>query len=249
MPFTKITFIGHATLLFEMNGVKILTDPILGKYPHYLFFFRRRWKAGMTIDQLLEENIDAILISHSHVDHYHIPTLRKLPPDTPFFVPAGYKNKRYVKSAYKHFTDVHELNPWEKEELNGVTITAVPSYHPRKCQGYVIEGTHTLYFPGDTGLFEEINEFPKHFQMDVVFLPMMPNFGYFRKYNPHIDAPEAVEMVKILQPQKYAIPIHFGFYPDLNPMKLPNQFKKLLEEEGLGHLFYLLKNGESLELA
>ncbi len=249
MLSTKITFIGHATLLFEMNGVKILTDPILGKYPHYLFFFRRRWKAGMTVEQLLEKNIDAILISHSHVDHYHIPTLRKFPQETPFFVPASYRNKRNIKSAYKHFTDIHELEPWEKEELNGITITAVPANHPRKAQGYVLEGNHVIYFPGDTGFFEEFHEFPLHFpHIDVMFLPMMTNARYFRKLNPHIDAPEAVEMVKILKPKKYAIPIHFGFYPDFKPLRLPNKFKKLLEEEGLGHLFYLLKNGESLEL-
>lgn len=250
MNSTKITFIGHATLLIEMNGVKLLTDPILGKYPRYLFFFRRRWKAGLTLDQLRDEQIDAILLSHSHIDHYHVPTLRKLSPDIPFFIPAGYKNRRYVKSAYKHFSDIHELNPWEKEDFKGVTITAVPSNHPRKCQGYMIEGPHTLYFPGDTGFFEELNEFPNHFpHIDVVFLPIMPHFRYFRNLNPHIDAPEAVELVKILKPQKYAIPIHFGFYPEFHPLKIPNKLKELLEGEGLEHLFYLLKNGESLELS
>ena len=86
MSSTKITFIGHSTLLIEINGLKILTDPILGKYPRYLIFFRRKIKPGRTLEQLLEKNIDAILLSHSHIDHYHVPTLRKFPKDTPFFV-------------------------------------------------------------------------------------------------------------------------------------------------------------------
>ncbi|MHA1265590.1 MAG: MBL fold metallo-hydrolase [Candidatus Helarchaeota archaeon] len=249
MPPTKITFIGHATLLIEMNGVKLLTDPILGRYPHYLFFFRRRWKAGMTLKKLLEIPIDAILLSHSHVDHYHIPTLRKFPQNTPLIVPAAYKNKRNIKSAYKHFSDIRELNSWEHEQFKAVTITAVPSDHPRNCQGYMIAGSHTLYFPGDTGLFDELTEIPKHFpHIDVIFLPIMPNFGYFRKFNPHIDPPEAVQMVKILKPTRYAIPIHFGFFPQWNPLKLPLKFQKLLESEGLGHLYHCLRNGDSLEI-
>ncbi|NVM53612.1 MAG: MBL fold metallo-hydrolase [Candidatus Helarchaeota archaeon] len=246
MSSTKITYIGHATLLIEMNGLKILTDPILGKHLRYIVFFRRKLKPGRTLEQLLEDNIDAILLSHSHLDHYHVPTLRKFPEDTPFFVPLEYKSK--VKSAYKHFKDIHELDVWQKEEFNGITITAVPAHHPREGQGYVIEGNHTLYFPGDTGLFEELHEFPNRFQrLDVVFLPMMPRFKFIRRFNPHIDAFGALEMVKILKP-KYAIPIHFGFYPMRNYLQLPLQLKDLLEKEGLIHLFYLLENGETLQL-
>ena len=71
---------------------------------------------------------------------------------------------------------------------------------------------------------------------------------YFRKLNPHIDEHDALKMVKILQPQRYAIPIHFGFYPMINVLKQPTKLQKLLEEEGLGHLFLLLKNGETIEL-
>lgn len=248
MSSTKITFIGHATLLIEMKGVKILTDPILGKYPRYLIFFRRKIKAGRTIDELLAEKIDAILLSHSHLDHYHVPTLRQFPRDTPFFVPPDLK--KHIKSAYKHFTDIHELSVWEKEDLKGISITAVPANHPRKAQGYVIEGDHVLYFPGDTGLFDELNEFPQRLpSLDVIFLPMMPHIKLFRKFNPHIDDYGALEMVKVLKPQKYAIPIHFGFYPMWNHLKFPNKLKELLEQEGLGYLFYLLLNGETLELS
>ena len=248
MPPTKITFIGHATLLIEINGIKILTDPILGKYPRYLFFFRRKMRAGLSLEQLLEQGIDLILLSHSHLDHYHVPTLRKLPPEIPFFVPTS-NYKSYVKSAYKHFTDIHGLEIWESEEFKGITITAVPANHPRKAQGYIIQGDHVLYFPGDTGCFEELLEFPDRFpRIDVVFLPMMPVIKYFRKLNPHIDEHDALKMVKILQPQRYAIPIHFGFYPMINILKQPTKLQKLLEEEGLGHLFLLLKNGETIEL-
>jgi N-acyl-phosphatidylethanolamine-hydrolysing phospholipase D len=247
VPPTKITFIGHATLLIEMNGVKILTDPILGRYPRYLVFFKRRLKAGMTIQELLDIGIDVILLSHSHIDHYHVPTLRQFPKDTPLLVPPDLK--KHIKSAYKHFSDLRELPVWASDQFNGVTITAVPANHPRKAQGYVIAGNHVLYFPGDTGLFDELNEFHSKLPpLDVVFLPMMPYIKLFRKFNPHIDDKGALEMVQILKPKKYAIPIHFGFYPMRNYLKFPNKFKELLEQEGLGHLYHLLLNGETLEL-
>ncbi len=247
MSITKITFIGHATLLIEMNGVKIVTDPFLGKYPHNIPFFRRKIDAGMTLEELLELKIDIILLSHSHLDHYHVPTLHQFPEETPFVVPPGYK--KYVKAAYRHFTNIHELRVWESKKFNGVTITGVPANHPRKAQGYLIHGDHILYFPGDTGFFDELNEFADRFPpIDVVFLPMMPRIKLFRKFNPHIDEHDALKMVQILQPQRVIIPIHFGFYPMLNTLKLPKRLQALLEAEGFGELYRLLLNGESLEL-
>jgi len=248
MSPTRITFIGHSTLLLEVNGVKLLTDPIFGKYPHYIFFFRRQLKAGRTLEQVLAENIDGILLSHDHLDHYHVPSLREFPPDVPFFVPSNYKS--HVRSAYRHFNDIHELELWQSEKLKGVMITAVPAYHTRHAQGYVIEDEHTLYFPGDTGYFKGINEFPGRFpHIDVVFLPMMQRIsGFWRNILPHIDPEEGLKIVKILNP-KYAIPIHFGFFPMLtSTLKIPNDFRKLLEKEGLGHLYHLLMNGDTLEL-
>lgn len=245
---TKITFIGHSTLLININGVNLLTDPILGNRPRGMFIFRRRLKAGRTIGQLLEDKIDGILLSHSHLDHYHVPTLRQFPQNTPFFVPAAYKS--LTKSAYKHFIDIHELKTWQKEKLKNVEITAVPANHQRRGQGYVIEGDHTLYFPGDTGYFEEIESFPKRFsRIDVVFLPMMEKLGLWRRFNPHIDEHEAIKMIKVLKPRLHAIPIHFGFYPRRDFLLLPNRFKVLLEQEGLEELYKILLNGQTLELS
>jgi len=250
MAPTKITFIGHSTLLLEVNGVKLLTDPIFGKYPHYIFFFRRESGPGITLKQILAENVDGILLSHNHLDHYHVPSLRAFPRDVPFFLPIKYKS--FVSSAYRHFTEIHELEVWQSEEFKGVTITAVPAYHPGNGQGYVIGGAHSLYFPGDTGYkVEDANELAKRFpHIDVVFLPMMQRIsGFWRSFWPHIDPFEAVKLVQILNVQKYAIPIHFGFFPTFgNTLKIPNQFKELLEKEGLGHLYHLLMNGETLEL-
>ncbi|MHA1144499.1 MAG: MBL fold metallo-hydrolase [Candidatus Helarchaeota archaeon] len=248
MSPTEITFVGHSTLLLKMNGIKIITDPILGRHPRYFILMRRRLKPGFTLEQLLDEKIDAILLSHSHLDHYHIPTLRRFPRETPLFVPKGYESR--VQSAYKHFTDIYELDLWQHELFNGIKITAVPANHPRNAIGYVLEGDHVLYFPGDTGCFKEISEFPNRFPpFDVIFLPIMERFLLWRRLNPHIDARDAVRIVKILKPTKHAIPIHFGFYPRRNYLKIPLEFKKLLEKEGLQHLFYLLLNGETLKLS
>src|SRR5689334_21096269 len=95
----SLTYVGHATLLIEMSGVRILTDPVLRS--HVSGFIRRQVPLPTT--QL--KHIDAVLISHLHFDHLDLPSLRLLGHKTPLIVPkgAGYFLRRY------RFTNIREL--------------------------------------------------------------------------------------------------------------------------------------------
>ena len=244
---TRITFVGHSTILIQTKDTNIITDPMFGKYPRYLFFYRRSIKAGLKIEDLPKINI--ILISHSHLDHFHVPSLKKLPKDALVFVPKGY----FKKLAKIGFSNIHELdgNNWDNETLNNngtqIKLTAIKSNHPKNCQGYIIEGQHTLYFPGDTGYFDEIEDISKKFDIDVVFLPIMKKISLLRRFNQHIDAYQAMEFVKILNPKHYAIPIHWGFFPEFNNHKERNKFENLMQESEFDSKLLILENGEEIE--
>ena len=80
---TRITYIGHATTLIEVGGLRLLTDPILrGRVAH----LRRR---GPVIAREWLDRIDAVLLSHLHLDHLDLPSLRRLPRTTQLLVPRG----------------------------------------------------------------------------------------------------------------------------------------------------------------
>ena len=93
-----VTFVGHATVLIEMEGVRLLTDPLLRSFIGPLR--RQEPLPGDDIQQ-----IDAVLISHLHGDHFDVASLKKLGRDTPLIVPEG--AGQYLRE--KHFTDVIEL--------------------------------------------------------------------------------------------------------------------------------------------
>ncbi|VVB68491.1 Beta-lactamase superfamily domain protein [Candidatus Norongarragalina meridionalis] len=245
---TEITFIGHATLLIRDRGINILTDPIFGNGPRFAFFFRRSVKAGMGIDEL--PRIDVLLISHSHLDHYHTPSLKrlaKLYPDARVIVPPGYGKG----ARRKGFRNVKELDgrSWESAEVSRagkkLKITAVKSNHPRNTNGYVIEGDSTLWFPGDTGYFDEVRVLPERFRLDLVMLPLMRHIPLLRRFTPHIDAVQGVRLVKELKP-KYAMPIHWGFYP--RSVNEKDKFVELMKKTGLGMKLLVLNNGESARI-
>jgi len=239
---TDITFVGHATILIRTGGVNILTDPMFSDGPP-LHPFRRDMDVGIRADEL--PKIDVILISHSHLDHFDTRSLRKLSKEAMVFAPPGYRRKLEKIG----FTDVRELDGklWESARIGKVVITAVKSYHARNCNGYIIKGKHTLYFPGDTGYFDGIKKIAEMFKIDVLFLPLMRWIPLLRLFNHHIDAEQAVEMVKILKPSRYAIPIHWGFYPRSERER--DRFASMMKKVGLGHKLLVLHNGERKILA
>ncbi len=175
----RIVFLGHATVLIELDGVRLLTDPLLrGRVAHL-----RRQVAP--VDPGVFAGTDAVLISHLHHDHLDLASLRLLGLDTSLLVPAGAGELLRPRG----FTDVTELSAGQVTGVAGagagagaravagadagavgagaVAVTAVRARHdgrrhpggPRaETLGYVMRGRRTVYFAGDTELFDGMSD-------------------------------------------------------------------------------------------
>src|SRR5690606_19741240 len=147
-PATRLTYVGHATVLVEMGGMRLLTDPILRN--RISFVLTRHRRAGF--DPAAYRGVDAVLISHLHLDHLDLPSLRLLGRDTRLIVPRGAGN--WLRRA--GFRRVMELRVGEETDVGPLNITATYADHDAARHrfgwrvdeplGYWIQGSHTVYF-------------------------------------------------------------------------------------------------------
>jgi L-ascorbate metabolism protein UlaG (beta-lactamase superfamily) len=203
-----ITFLGHASLLIDMDGEQILTDPLLRKRVWHL------QRQRQIIDQSFLDDISAVLISHAHSDHMDFPSLRMLDQDTRIIAPRG--TAQLLKKG--GIQNVQEIARGESFNVGKVMVTATHAEHdgarfryskPAETVGYMIEGAKRIYFAGDTDLFPEMAELAP--DLDIALLPVWgwgPNLG-----SGHLDPHQAAQALKLLKPA-LAIPIHWGtFFP------------------------------------
>src|SRR5438067_7464078 len=127
-PGLRARWLGHASVLLEIDGVRILTDPVLSRRvsPFQFVGPARLHPAPLAIDDL--KNIDAVVISHDHFDHLDMDTVQALARGgTQFFVGLGigaHLERWGVPAA-----QVHDMDWWEHTELRGVTIHCTPARH------------------------------------------------------------------------------------------------------------------------
>jgi L-ascorbate metabolism protein UlaG (beta-lactamase superfamily) len=204
---TVITWWGHATCTVEDSGTRLLTDPLfVRRFAH----LRRRRGALPTARAA---HADAVLVSHLHADHLHLPSLARLAPGTLVVVPRG--AVRQV-SGLRRFRTV-EVAPGGSVRVGPLTVRAVHAEHdgrrlplgPRRCPalGYVVEGASATYFAGDTGLYDGLAR--EVGPVDTALLPVGgwgPNLGAG-----HLDAERAARALAVLEP-RHAVPIHYGTY-------------------------------------
>jgi L-ascorbate metabolism protein UlaG (beta-lactamase superfamily) len=194
-----VRWLGHATALIEIGGVRLLTDPLLR--PRLAHITRR--VPAIAPDTL--GPIDAVLISHVHLDHLDRPTLRRLGSGVPIIAPRG------AAAALRGLGPVRELAVGEATEVRGVAITATHAVHTARhhgrrvpALGYVIDGD--VYFAGDTDIFDAMGD------LAPLALALLPVWGYGPTLGPgHLDPPRAAEATALLRP-RVAIPIHWGTY-------------------------------------
>jgi L-ascorbate metabolism protein UlaG (beta-lactamase superfamily) len=232
----RLTWLGHSTVVIELDGVRLVTDPLL-----------RRRVAHLVRDTEppAVQSVDAVLLSHLHFDHLDLPSLEALGRSTPIVAPRG------SRRLLRRFADVTEIAVGETIGIGGVGITATPAAHdgrrwpigrPLDALGYVIEGSSRVYFAGDTDLFPGMAELAP---VDVALLPV---WGWGRTVgHGHLDPPRASAAVGLLRP-RVVVPIHWGTYriagarrPDRSP---PERFRGL----ALDAEVRILAPGESLAL-
>ncbi|HVP03124.1 MAG TPA: MBL fold metallo-hydrolase [Solirubrobacteraceae bacterium] len=248
----RITFLGHSTLLLELEGARLLTDPVLRARVLHL----RRHGPAPAPDAL--RGLDGILISHLHGDHFDPPSLRMLDRVTPLVVPRG-----AGRSARRlGFTHVHEVADGEEVTLGGVPVRAVPADHDERRWptigpaarplGFIAGREHRTYFAGDTDLFDEMREIARE-PLEVALLPV---WGWGPTIGPgHMDPRRAAQAAALLRP-RIAVPIHWGtLYPlgvhRVRPKALarpPRVFEAWAAQLAPAVQVRVLRPGEALDL-
>lgn len=203
----RVTYVGHATVLAELDGVRLLTDPVLRSRVGPLRRHGRPPAPGVT------EDLDAVLISHLHHDHADLPSLRRLGREIPVLAAPG--SRAFLER--RGFAAVSELAPGESSQVGGVTITAVEARHSSgsrferhsEAVGFLLAGRRRIYFAGDTDLFEGMAGLGPG--LDLALLPI---WGWGPSLGPgHLDPECAARAAALLSP-RIAIPIHWGtLYP------------------------------------
>lgn len=199
----RIVFLGHATVLIELDGVRLLTDPLLrGGVAH----LRRQ---APLVSRTVFAHPDVVLISHLHHDHLDLGSLRLLGYDTPLIVPTG----AGAWLRRRGFKAVSELSAGGVMSVGDLPIVAVEAHHdghrlgaPRvDSLGYLVGGKRVVYFAGDTEFFAGMAEFSPSPRLALV-----PVAGWGPRLGPgHMDPLDAARAVASMQPS-VAIPVHWG---------------------------------------
>lgn len=202
----RATWLGHSTVLLEQSGARILTDPVLRARVLHL---RRHPESRHSLDP---GQLDAILISHHHFDHFDRPTLRRLDRRTTIIGGPG----TAALLRREGFHRVIDLSPGEAVDLESVTVRATPAEHggsrtplhrAGEAVGFTVEGSEKVYFAGDTDLFDEIGAVASG--ADLALLPV---WGWGPSIGPgHLDPERAATAVSLISP-RLAIPIHWGTF-------------------------------------
>ncbi len=200
----RIRYVGHGTVLVDLDGVRLLTDPVLRRVVTHL----RRTGA---VDHDALRGLDAALVSHLHFDHLDVPSLERLGRELPIVVPRG--AARLLRR--KRFVYVSELGVGDALRIGGLTVRATPADHDGsrlpfgtrvEPVGYVMEGSQSVYYAGDTDLFSGMAE------IGPVDVALVPIWGWGPGLGPgHLDPDRAAHALALLRP-RVAIPVHWGTY-------------------------------------
>ena len=212
----EVTWVGHAGVLAEIDGARVLVDPLLTRRLAHL---RRRGPAPSAGVR----RTDVVLLSHAHADHLHRPSLRLVgaaSPGVPVVVPRGAAS--YASGL--GLGEIHEVAPGDELELAGVRLTVTDADHhggrgrrdrgSTETVGYVVERSgRRLYHAGDTDLFDAMAD------LGPIDLAAIPISGWWKTLGPgHLDEARAAEAVARVDPA-LVLPIHWGTYTpeDLRP--------------------------------
>jgi L-ascorbate metabolism protein UlaG (beta-lactamase superfamily) len=245
----RVEYVGHATVFVDLDGVRLLTDPLLRNRIAHL-------RRVTPVSARSRRGVDAVLISHAHYDHLDLPSLEKLGKKIPVVVPRGLGGML----RKRRFESVVEVGVGEALAIGELRIRAVPAEHDGSRSplgvsaeplGYVVSGSRSIYFAGDTDLFDGMRD------LGPVDLGLIPIWGWGPGLGRgHLDPARAAEAAARIRPG-LVVPIHWGTYFPIH-MGLtrtpafvdvpPLEFASAMKETAPDIPVHVLRPGQALEL-
>lgn len=217
----RVTWLGHSTVLLELDGHRVLTDPVFGERASPLTFAgpKRFHPVPASLDEL--PPLDAVLLSHDHYDHLCAATMRELArkPEIPIITSLGVG--AHLERMGIAAERIHELDWHEARDVRGLKITATPCQHfsgrgvsdrnTTLWSSWVIQSDkHRVFFSGDTGLTEEFRATgAKYGPFDLVMLEVgafHPSWGTI-----HLGPENALKVFQMLGGGTL-LPVHWGTF-------------------------------------
>lgn len=219
----RATWLGHSTVLVEIDGLRVLTDPVWGDRASPVSFAGPKRFQPVPVPISALPPLDAVIVSHDHYDHLDYPTVLELARlGVPFFTSLGVGV--HLESWGVPASSITELDWWESAELGrggGLSFTAAPSQHfsGRAAGGrnstlwssFVVRGPrHSFFFSGDTGLTPEYEDIRRRLgPFDLVMLEVgafHPAWGDI-----HLGPENALAALELLGGGCF-LPVHWGTF-------------------------------------
>ncbi|MFC1554650.1 MBL fold metallo-hydrolase [candidate division KSB1 bacterium] len=250
-----VTWIGHSSLFVQIERQNILIDPVWSDRASPVGFIgpARYVKPGVELKDLPE--IDIVIISHDHYDHFDLPTIKKLGNTPKYFIPLGLGSQLEDNGI----TNYTELDWWDKSEISGLELICTPAQHfsgrglknrnNTLWASWVILGKERrFYYGGDSGYFDGFSEIgEKSGPFDIAALPIGSYKPEWFMSPVHLSPDEALKVFQELNAD-IMIPIHWGTF-ELSDEPLDDPPKVLMESaEKMGvdkSRIYLFKHGET----
>jgi len=266
-----VTWIGHATVLAQLGGLNVLTDPIFSQRASPLSFVgpARVQKPGLWLHEL--PHIDLVLISHNHYDHLDDDSVRALAAQAGgaplFVVPLGLK----AWFAQRDITRVVELDWWQSHKVGDVEVVLTPVQHwsgrsladrnETLWGGYALFAAQLhLFFAGDTGFSKDFADIRERFAerqgvaqgggFDIALLPIGAYEPRWFMQRQHVDPEDAVRIHRDLG-AKASLGIHWGTFEltDESLDEPPRRLAQARQAQGVpDSAFFTLAIGQTRRL-
>lgn len=265
-PRGRVTWIGHSTLLVQMAGLNILTDPHFSAYAAPVpGLGPRRWQPpGLGLDEL--PGVDMVLISHNHYDHLDLPSVRALAarnPDALFAVPRGLEKWFATRMPHAQVRSMDWDERLPADSGTGLEVCFVSVQHWSKrglwdtdrslWGGFaLLSAGMRFFFAGDLGYSAACRDIGRLYgPFDLAAIPIGAYEPRWFMHNQHINPEEAVQVHRDIRSRR-SLGIHWGTFHGITDEPLdqpPVDLAEARERAGLPpEEFFVLRHGQSVDI-